>query len=153
MYLFQDNSPIYPLTSKLPTFKKFRKSLSEFLHRLIASAAELGSLYTSDLLPILQAWVVAMSSSHLRSFRHTATTIALELETALCDVAAAVEKEADIVTRQSEGEKKRKGKAANSGREKEIAKHAAEVKNRRARVTEFLGEFFDGCVSVLLEEW
>ena len=69
-------------------FKKFRKSLSEFLERLISSAAELGSLYTSDLMPTLQTWVIAMSSSQLRSFRHTATVIALEVETALCDAAA-----------------------------------------------------------------
>ena len=81
--------------SKLPVFRKFKKSLSEFLSRLVLSSAELGSLYTTDLMLALQAWVAAMSSSQLRSFRHTATLIALEVETALCDVASAVEKEAE----------------------------------------------------------
>ncbi len=38
-----------------------------------------------------------MSSSQLRSFRHTATVVALEILTALCDVAAAVDKEADVL--------------------------------------------------------
>lgn len=144
----QDDSPVYPLTSKLPVFKRFRNSLSEFLERLIASSADLGSLYTSDLMPTLQTWVVAMSSSQLRSFRHTATVIALEIETALCDVAAAVEKEAEIVSRQREGERKRKA-AANKGkggtaREKELEGKAAEVRERRAKLTEFLKEFVDG---------
>ncbi|KZT04963.1 uncharacterized protein LAESUDRAFT_702953 [Laetiporus sulphureus 93-53] len=146
--LKNDDSPIYPLTSKLPVFKRFRQSLSEFLERLIASSAELGSLYTSDLMPTLQTWVVAMSSSQLRSFRHTATVIALEVETALCDVAAAVEKEAEIVSRQREGERKRKA-AANRGkegtaREKELEGKAAEVRERRAKLAEFLKEFVDG---------
>ena len=100
-------------------FKKFRKSLSEFLSRLIKSSADLGSLYTSDLVITIQAWVVAMSSSQLRSFRHTATVIALEIEAALCTVAAAVEKEAETVTRQRDGERKRKAKGAGSAREKD----------------------------------
>ncbi|KAI0698963.1 hypothetical protein C8T65DRAFT_719862 [Cerioporus squamosus] len=148
--LKQDDTPIYPLTSKLPMFKKFRKSLSEFLERLIISAAELGSLYTSDLMPTLQTWVIAMSSSQLRSFRHTATVIALEVETALCDVAASVEKEAEVVSRQREGERKRKaankGKDAKAGsaREAELEKKAAEIRERRSKLAEFLKEFVDG---------
>lgn len=90
-----------------------------------------------------------MSSSQLRSFRHTATAIALEVETALCDVAAAVEKEAEVITRQREGERKRKVKGASTGREKEFETKAAEVKVRRTKMTEFLKEFFDGyaCLS------
>ncbi len=129
-------------------FKKFRKSLSEFLERLIVSSAELGSLYTSDLMPTLQTWVIAMSSSQLRSFRHTATVIALEVETALCDVAAAVEKEAEVISRQREGERKRKaagnkGKGGNA-RETELEKKAKEVRERRSKLAEFLKEFVDG---------
>ncbi|PIL29081.1 hypothetical protein GSI_09129 [Ganoderma sinense ZZ0214-1] len=146
--LKKDDTPIYPLTSKLPIFKKFRKSLSEFLDRLIVSSAELGSLYTSDLMRTLQTWVIAMSSSQLRSFRHTATVIALEVETALCDVASAVEKEAEVVSRQREGERKRKA-AGNKGkaggaRDAELEKKAAEVRERRSKLAEFLKEFVDG---------
>ncbi|PSR72770.1 hypothetical protein PHLCEN_2v11369 [Hermanssonia centrifuga] len=144
--LKQDDTPVYPLTSKLPAFKKFRRSLSEFLSRLISSAAPLGQLYASDLLPTLQTWVVAMSSSHLRAFRHTATVIALEVETALCEVAADVDKEAEVVSRQREGERKRKkGKGEPlTAREKELERKAAEVRERRTKLAEFLKEFVDG---------
>ncbi|TFY80258.1 hypothetical protein EWM64_g3756 [Hericium alpestre] len=94
-----------------------------------------------------QTWVVAMSSSQLRSFRHTATVIAMEVETALCDVAAAVEKEAEVISRQREGERKRK--AGNKGkglsaREKELEGKAKEVRERRTQLAEFLKEFVDG---------
>jgi len=95
-----DNSLVYPLTFKLPVFKKFRKSLSEFIERLIASYADLGSIYTSDLMGTLQTWVIMLSSSQICSFRHAATVVALEVETVLCDVAAAVEREAKVVSRQ-----------------------------------------------------
>lgn len=143
--LKQDNSPVYPLTSKLPIFKKFRKSLSEFIERLITSAADLGLLYSTDLMATLQTWVVAMSSSQIRSFRHTATVVALEVETSLCEVAAAVEKEAQLVGRQREGEKKRKGTAKGATpREKELQAKAAEIRERRTKLAEYLKEFVDG---------
>lgn len=139
---------MYPLTSKLPAFKKFRKHLAEFIDRLVSASAELGLLYSTDLIATLQTWVVAMSSSQIRSFRHTATVIALELETALCDVAAAVEKEAEVASRQREGEKKRKAtnKSAGAARLKELNLKAKDVRKRRDQVSEFLKEFVDGCV-------
>ena len=86
-----------------------------------------------------------MSSSQIRSFRHTATVVALEVETALCDVAAAVEKEAEVVGRQREGEKKRKsGKKGGNARDKELEGKAQEIRERRTKLAEFLKEFVDG---------
>ena len=144
----QENSPIYPLTSKFPAFKRFRASLSELIERIVLAAAELGFLYTSDLITTLQAWVVAMSSSQIRSFRHTATVVALEVETALCQVAASVEKEAEILGRQREGERKRKANNKASGvREKDLDAKAAEVRKRRGALAEYLKEIVDGYVN------
>ncbi|KAH8981938.1 hypothetical protein EDB86DRAFT_2973582 [Lactarius hatsudake] len=144
--LKQDDSPLYPLTSKLPVFKKFRRSLSEFLERLIISAAEVGVLYTTDLMATIQTWITCMSSSQLRSFRHTATVVALEILTALCDVAASVEKEAGVLDRQRAGEKKRKAgnkTKATTSREKELESRAAEVRERKSNLAEFLKELVD----------
>jgi cohesin complex subunit SA-1/2 len=136
---------VYPLTSKLSAFKKFRKSLSEFFERLVVSSAELGKLYNTELMRTLQHWVTSMSSSQLRGFRHTATVIALEIETALAQVAAAVEKEAEIVGRQREGERKRKGSnKANIGRDKELEVKAAAIRDRRTKLSENLKDFVDG---------
>lgn len=70
----------------------------------------------------------------------------MEVETALCEVAAQVEKEAETVSRQREGERKRKkGQAeGNTAREKELQTKAAEVRERRAKLSDFLKEFVDG---------
>jgi cohesin complex subunit SA-1/2 len=92
----------------------------------------------------LQQWVVSMSSSQIRSFRHTATVIALEAETALCEVAAAVDKESEVVARQREGEKKRKGPKAGNPRLKELDTKAHEVKRRQNKLKSFIKEFVDG---------
>ncbi|KAK0498783.1 hypothetical protein EDD18DRAFT_1318874 [Armillaria luteobubalina] len=142
--LKQESSPTYPLTSKNPIFKKFRTHLSEFFARLISSAADLGVLYTSDLIPTLQTWVVAMSSSQIRSFRHTSTAVALDVEAALCDVTRSVEKEVEVLGRQREGEKKRRAKGGASAKDKELEGKLKEVKQRAAKLDEFLKEFIDG---------
>jgi cohesin complex subunit SA-1/2 len=148
--LIKVDTPIYPLTSKLAIFKKFRRSLLEFLERLVTSSADMGVLYSTDLIQTLQVWVAAMSSSQLRSFRHTATVVALQVETALCDVAANAEKEAEVVARQLDGEKKRsKGNAASKSknpnvRSRELTQKADEVRERRSKITELLDDLTNG---------
>jgi cohesin complex subunit SA-1/2 len=147
----QDESAIYPLTSKLPAFKPFRSSLQEFIFRLISSAAPLGQLYTTDLVTTIETWIATMSSSQLRSFRHTATVVAMDIITALSDVAAVVEKEAEVLSRQKEGERKRRkgrGQPA-TAREKELESKAEEVRDHRAKIKEHLNEFFNGYLSML----
>lgn len=87
-----------------------------------------------------------MSSSHLRAFRHTATVVAMEIETALCEVAASTEKEAEVVSRQKEGERKRKkGKGEQStARDKDLQTKASAIRERKVKLAEFLKEFVDG---------
>lgn len=76
--------------------------------------------------------------------------MALEVETALCQVAAAVEKEAEIVGRQREGERKRKAVNKSAAvREKDLDGKAAEVRKRRTILAEYLKEIVDGCVPSL----
>jgi len=82
-----------------------------------------------------------MSTSPLRSFRHTATVVALNVETALCEVGASVEKEKETVARQLEGERKKK---RNIERVKELETKSTEVNERRTKLKEYLKEFFDG---------
>ena len=94
-----------------------------------------------------------MSSAQLRSFRHTATVIALEIESALAKVAAGIHKTAETIGRQREGERKRqRGNKGSNERDKSLAAKAAEISNKITKVTEYLREFFDGCVSILSKE-
>jgi cohesin complex subunit SA-1/2 len=86
-----------------------------------------------------------MSSAQLRSFRHTATVVALEVESALATVAAGIEKEAETVARQREGERKRrKGNNQVGEREKALSAKAADIKGKKNKINEYLKEFFDG---------
>ncbi|CAE6434925.1 unnamed protein product, partial [Rhizoctonia solani] len=150
-----ETAPAYPLVSKHPSYKKFRKQLSELLHRLIQTAADLpqpSALFPASddtgLLPVLQPWIVCMSTSLVRSFRHTGTVVALEMESALCEVAKDVEKEGEVLGRQREAERKRRASApgkpkGKTPREKELDSKAEDVKKRRAILNDYLKEFFD----------
>lgn len=88
---------------------------------------------------------MAMSSANLRSFRHTATVVALEVESALAEVAAVVDKEAEVLRRQREGEKK---KASNKGkgREQDLQTKFDDVQNRKKHLKELMKEIFDAYV-------
>ncbi|CAE6431345.1 unnamed protein product [Rhizoctonia solani] len=148
-------APAYPLVSKHASYKKFRKQLSELLHRLIQTAADLpqpSALFPASddtgLLPVLQPWIVCMSTSLVRSFRHTGTVVALEMESALCEVAKDVEKEGEVLGRQREAERKRRASApgkpkGKTPREKELDSKAEDVKKRKAVLNDYLKEFFD----------
>lgn len=92
-----------------------------------------------------------MSSSQIRSFRHTSTAVALDVEAALCDVTRGVEKEVEVLGRQREGEKKRRAKGGASAKDKELEGKLKEVKQRAAKLDEFLKEFIDGYGSSFFE--
>ncbi|KAJ3814593.1 hypothetical protein F5876DRAFT_62181 [Lentinula aff. lateritia] len=145
----------YPLISKASPFHiakpkySFRASLSEFLSRLMNSSALFGSIYNNQLIETLQVWLVPMSSSQIRSIRHTSTVIALEIEAALCQVAKEVEKEVELTGRMKEGEKKRarnKGITTSStkGKDKELDAKLHETQERQKKLEEFIKEFING---------
>lgn len=77
----------YPLVSRKAEFKHFRQNLIDFFKGIIYKAAEQGILYdNAKFIEDLRAWFVSMSSSSLRSFRHTSALIWLTITTKLCDI-------------------------------------------------------------------
>ncbi|KAK7021888.1 cohesin complex subunit [Paramarasmius palmivorus] len=143
----------YPLVSKAAPFHNtklkynFRTHMSEFIGHLIEVAADIDVLYTSPLVETLQVWLVPMSSSQIRSIRHTATVFALEVESALCEVAKQVEKNVELAARQREGEKKRAKSGttpSTKGKEKEMDARLRGLKANQAKLEEFIKEFIDG---------
>lgn len=136
----------YPLISKSKSFKKFRSSLDSFLSRLFTASAATQILYDTSFCQLLQSWLTSLSSSTIRSFRHTATVISLGAVTALCHVAVAVNKEFESASRarEAEGKKGRKDKA----RLKDLGKNVEEVLGRKNRLEEFLTELFEAYVPV-----
>lgn len=93
--------------SRTPAFRKFRPALSELLHRVYRSTVESDVLLDDIFLPAVEAWVSALSSSTLRSLRHTATFVALTSVTQFNKLSREQSKELAVLTRQRDTEKKK----------------------------------------------
>ncbi|KAJ1023453.1 hypothetical protein NDA16_003070 [Ustilago loliicola] len=133
--------PSYPIVSRSKTFKSFRKSLNEFLHRLVMSAYEAEVLTSDGFMEPYQAWVSAMSSSSLRSFRHTATVVALWTISAFNEVNAQATKDLSTATKQRDAEKKKA--RADKSRLKDLESKVVESRKLKARLEEYINEFIN----------
>lgn len=77
----------YCLVSKKAAFSMFRSNLIKFCQDIIHKAAEQGILYeNSQFMEDLKIWITSLSSSNLRSFRHTSTLIWLAIMEKLCEL-------------------------------------------------------------------
>ncbi|ETS59677.1 hypothetical protein PaG_06609 [Moesziomyces aphidis] len=133
--------PSYPIVSRSKTFKSFRKSLNDFLHRLVMSAYDAEILTADGFMEPYQAWVSAMSSSSLRSFRHTATVIALWTISALSEVGAQATKDLATATKQRDAEKKKA--RTDKSRLKDLESKLVESRKLKARLEEYINEFIN----------
>ncbi|KAB5563052.1 UreD urease accessory protein-domain-containing protein [Coniochaeta sp. 2T2.1] len=132
----------YPLVSRTRGTKSFRDLLVSFFRSLLNVLHEVGAMYKDDdLMENLHRWVASMSSSTLRPFRHTATTVALAMETALVEVAKKLDDRVTKLTQQAESERGRNGK--NKGRLAAIERDLAEANDNREICTEKISDFFD----------
>jgi cohesin complex subunit SA-1/2 len=95
----------------------------------------------SDLMENITRWVASMSSSTLRPFRHTATTVVLAMETALVEVAKKLDDRVTKMTQQAESEKARKGK--NKEKLAAIQRSLVEANQNRETCQGMTRDFFD----------
>lgn len=125
----------YPLISRTKQSRSFRDVLISFFENLIVDMHQNELMYRDEfLIENLHAWLASMSSSSLRPFRHTATTISLAVQSALVKVAD------DLDYRLGYTGKARNSKAKlNAGQQRDMEKNTS---NRKV-CTEAIQSFFD----------
>lgn len=135
----------YPL-GKIKESRGFRDLLVGFFESLINVLHETDALYTDEpLMENIARWVYTMSSSTLRPFRHTATTVALAMELALASVARKLDDRATKTSQQIDAEKARKGKSRNKDMLANLQKSLNEANNNR----EMCGKYMLDCFEVV----
>lgn len=92
-----------------------------------------------DLVDNLHAWLASMSSSPLRPFRHTATTISLAVQSTLVEVASILDRRIANIEQQSQTAKRGKNKSKTD----EIQRSLAEANNNRKICNDSIQSFFD----------
>ncbi|ORX93238.1 hypothetical protein K493DRAFT_338370 [Basidiobolus meristosporus CBS 931.73] len=131
----------YPLVSKNKQFKKFRKNLIEFFDRLVQQGKH-SILYDGMFMETLESWIIAMSSSLFRPFRHTAAIVALNIVTSLCNVCQNIQDELNTANRQLATEQKKR--RTKNDRESQLSSKADELHNKKITLESYLTDFFDG---------
>lgn len=105
---------------------------------------ETDALYTDEpLMENIARWVYTMSSSTLRPFRHTATTIALAMELALASVARKLDDRITKTQQQVDAEKARKGKSRNREMLANLQKSLNQANNNRETCGKYMLDCFD----------
>ncbi|KAI1126075.1 hypothetical protein F5Y10DRAFT_220840 [Nemania abortiva] len=101
----------YPLISRTKSSKNFRELLVGFFGSLVTLLHQTDTIYNDEeLLDNVQRWVGIMSSSALRPFRHTATTVALSMLTALIGVMKQLDDRITKFNQSLQTESNRRGK-------------------------------------------
>lgn len=138
----QQQETDYPLISKAKGTQSFRNMLLGFFQSLIELLHESELMYKdNDLIKNIRDWLVPMSSSALRPFRHTATTISLSITSGLVKAANTLDKRITNVEAQLQASKRSKNKA----RTVEIQRNLDEANASREKCTDWIDkDFFNG---------
>lgn len=111
-----------------------------FFHSLVGLLHETDVLYKdTDLMDNLHAWLASMSSSSLRPFRHTATTISLAVQTGLVNVASVLDRRIANIEQQLTAAKRGKNKTKAA----EVQRTLNEANGYRKTCSEGIQSFFD----------
>ncbi|EAA31414.3 hypothetical protein GE21DRAFT_7664 [Neurospora crassa] len=132
----------YPLISRARSTRSFRDLLVGFFRSLVDVLHETDALYKDvQILENISRWVASMSSSTLRPFRHTATTIALAIQTALVKAAGILDGRISNYMQQLE---KTKGKGSkNAGLVESIQQNLTDAEHYRDVCKDQIQDIFD----------
>lgn len=92
-----EDSEAYLLVNKDAKYKRFRRTFPEWCASLMQDGFASDVLLDGTFLPILSQWIIAMSESKSRSFRHTATVVLLAFVQALSSVAANLQSQLSLL--------------------------------------------------------
>eukprot|EP00794_Sanderia_malayensis_P010977 gene10977-12140_t len=104
--LFDEDSHEYPLIATGPASKKFKNNISQFIELLIGQCQN-SIIYDEIMMDTLISWIIGLSDSQVRAFRHTSTFAGMKTVTAIIDVALKVSVESDNTQRQLDSENRK----------------------------------------------
>ncbi|KAL5476327.1 hypothetical protein EMCRGX_G026256 [Ephydatia muelleri] len=138
---FAEESGDYPLVTTGPIYKKFKVTFVEFVEKLIEQCQH-AAIYDEYLLDTLIMWLVALTDSQVRAFRHTCTLACVKLVTALITVAHTVNAELDNTQRQIDSEEKRPDSRRGAGKLEKLAEKRQELQRHINSLHEIMDFIF-----------
>lgn len=136
----------YPLVSRNKALRKFKSRFAEVFKKLVQALQKdpKGALYDERLLPSIVEWIICLSASRLRSFRHTCTFAAVELINGLILVAREEHDLLDKAQRLLQSETKKGKTAAAKAKAKQLQEDVELYENHVERLQELIQDCFSG---------
>ncbi|KAJ3225286.1 hypothetical protein HK099_007021 [Clydaea vesicula] len=142
-----ENQLDYPLIEKKGKKKnyssKFSKNFGEFWSKWIAKCRISNVLYNNSswCLELLKSWLVTMSSSSFKPFRHTSTRVALIVVSGLCEAAKNIAHDQQTAQKQLSTEEK-KGTTPGNNRKLVLEQKVKDFDQKKDIVEGHLNDFF-----------
>ncbi|ORX46099.1 STAG-domain-containing protein [Hesseltinella vesiculosa] len=131
----------YPIISRASVHKHLKTNMVSLFQTLVDQCQH-EILYDGTLMDTLQSWLIIMSSSVYRPFRHTSTLIALKVTSSLCTLADNMKKELDTTTRQFRAEEKKRGAARNASKIQILRRRLEVLTQKHGNLSDYIEDFF-----------
>ncbi|KAJ3022534.1 hypothetical protein HKX48_005951 [Thoreauomyces humboldtii] len=135
----------YPIIVKgRKTGSKFRKNFTEFWTKWVIRLRN-GVLFQDDgwCFEALVVWLVAMSSSVCRPFRHTATAAVLALISGFCNMSKQIHSEWTVANRQLGAEVKRLAAGKKTPKTRALEERVEDLHNKMVKLETCMNDLFD----------
>ncbi|XP_011408151.1 PREDICTED: cohesin subunit SA-1 [Amphimedon queenslandica] len=137
---FDEDGFDYPLILSGPLYKKFKSNYCEFVERLVIETGDI--IYDEYMLDTLVKWLIGLSDSEVRAFRHTSTLACLKLVTGLVHLVVSLASEIDNTQRQLETEKRKSGGRQAIGKLKKLEEALALSQSQLSEIHDIMNNLF-----------
>ena len=136
-----DSASDYPIINAQPQFKRFKVNFIEFIQLLIQKCQH-SILYDQFMLDNLLTFLICLSDSQIRAFRHTSTLCLVKIMTALIDVLLLLSVTKDALERQYNSEKSKSLSKRALDRLENLSLKRKEIDSNECDIQNFLNYIF-----------
>jgi cohesin complex subunit SA-1/2 len=133
----------YPVISNHPSLKWFNRNFKIFWESLVKNTKD-DVLFSKGFLDTLIQWMLALSGSAVRAFRHTATLTLYHMMGALIETLKEFRTTLATTEKQLKAAQKKKDKKA----QKEISTRSEKIQEKIIKLEETINSIFKGYVIV-----
>lgn len=140
---FGEQAEEYPLIISRPEFKKFKANFVSFILQLI-NQCQHTVIYDDEMMDILICWIIGLSDSQVRAFRHTSTLAGMKIVTGLIDVALKAGIELDNTQKQLDSENQKTASKKSKEKLNKLQKRREELRQNKTELEYMMNRIFSG---------
>ncbi len=134
----------YPLQQQNQQQKKFKQNFIDFIQSLIQTC-QYSIIYDQHLCVNLITFLISMSDSQVRAFRHTATLVLMKLMTSFLDVQISLQQNLVALKKQFDNEKQKSQQKRAADRLDILQNKCKEYEENNDELQNFLAFIFKAC--------